>query len=174
MSSPAVGRPLASEYAPDFGRYINLIANPDPIAVLEDQLSSTRRLLGGISEERGGHRYAPEKWSIKEVVGHVIDAERVFAYRALRFARNDTTELPGFDQDVFAASTNFTNLPLTDIVREYEAVRVATLFLFKHLPADAWDRRGVANKNEMTVRALAFSIAGHEAHHVGILNRFYL
>ena len=144
------------------------------VAVLENQLNSTRAFLGGISEKQGNHRYEPGKWSIKEVVGHVADTERVFAYRALRFARNDQTELPGFDQDTFAANANFANLPLSDIVDEYVAVRMATVLLLRHVANDAWNRRGIANKNEMTVRALAFTIAGHELHHIDILKTRYL
>ena len=141
---------------------------------LKNQMESTRALLDSIPEGQGGKRYEPGKWSIKELVGHVADCERIFAYRALRFARNDQTVLPGFDQDTFAANANFANLPLSDIVQEYEAVRRATLFLFKDLDSEAWNRRGVANNNDLTVRAIAFIIAGHELHHVGILKDRYL
>jgi DinB superfamily len=174
MSTSVIGRPATSEYASYFGRYIDLVDETDVIAVLERQLKSTRILLGNIAEDKANHRYAPGKWSIKELVGHIVDSERVFAYRALRFARNDQTELPGFDQDAFAANANFGNLPLSDIVQEYEAVRTSTLLFLRHLPPEAWSRRGIANGNEMTVRALAFTIAGHEVHHVQILRDRYL
>jgi hypothetical protein len=169
-----IGKPAPSEFGAHFGRYINLVEDPDIIRVLENQLASTRALLAGISDETSVLRYEPGKWSIRELAGHVVDSERVFAYRALRFARNDKTELPGFDQDTFAANANFHNLPMQDIRLEYESVRTSTLFLFKHLQPEAWGRRGVANQNEITVRALAFTIAGHELHHMAILKGRYL
>jgi hypothetical protein len=174
MSTSVIGKPAPSEYAADFGRYIDLVDDTDVVAVLEGLLKSTRTFLGNIAEEKADHRYAPGKWSIKEVVGHIVDSERVFVYRALRFARNDQTELPGFDQDVFAANANFANLRLSDIVQEYEAVRMSTLLLLKHLSPEAWGRRGIANGNGMTVRAFAYTIAGHELHHVRILRDRYL
>ena len=174
MSMPLAGKPAESEYGAYYGRYIQLVAGADIVAVLQDQMRSTRALLDSISEEKGNHRYEAGKWSIKELVGHMVDTERVFAYRALRFARNDRTPLPGFDQDTFAANANFANLPLGSIIQEYEAVRGATVLLFKNLARDAWDRRGSANNNEVTVRAIAFTIAGHELHHIDILKKRYL
>ena len=174
MSTTVIGKPAPSEYGAYFGRYITLVPDSDIFAVLQDQMKSTRTLLDTVSEEKGNHRYEAGKWSIKELVGHVIDTERIFVYRALRFARNDQTELPGFDQDTFAASANFANIALSDIVQEYQAVRSATVFFFKHLATDAWSRRGIANNNEMTVRAVAFTIAGHELHHMDILKKRYL
>jgi hypothetical protein len=174
MSTSAIGKPAPTEYGAHFGRYINLIEDPDVIRVLESQLVTTRVLLESISEETSLMRYEPGKWSIRELVGHIADCERVFAYRALRFARNDKTELPGFDQDTFAANAGFHSLPMQEIRQEYESVRQSTLFLFKHLQPEAWTRRGVANQNESTVRALAFTIAGHELHHTGILKSRYL
>jgi hypothetical protein len=174
MSTTAIRKPAPSEYGAYFGRYITLIGNPDIIAGLERQLDETKALIGTLSEEKGNHRYEAGKWSIKELLGHVIDTERVFSYRALRFARNDSTELPGYDQDAFAANANYANISLVDILNEHEAVRRATLYLLKHLPSDAWDRHGIANKNHMTVRALAFTIAGHELHHRAILTTRYL
>jgi hypothetical protein len=172
--STASGKPELSEYGPYFGRYVTLVSGANIVNVLQDQLASTRAVLDAISEEKSNHRYAAGKWSIKELVGHVSDSERVFAYRALRFARNDATELSGFDQDIFAANTNFGNIPMRNIVQEYDAVRRSTLFLLKHLPEGAWMRRGIANKTEVTVRAIAFSIAGHELHHMAILQDRYL
>jgi uncharacterized damage-inducible protein DinB len=174
MSNPVAVKPDVSEYGSYFGRYITLVADADIVAVLEDQLKTTRALLDSISEEKANHRYEAGKWSIKELVGHIADAERIFAYRALRFARNDKTELPGFDQDTFAASANFANLSLSAIIQEYEAVRRATILLLKNLGNDAWSRRGKANNTELTVRAIAFTIAGHELHHLGILKSRYL
>ncbi len=174
MSTSAIGKPATSEYPVYYDRYITLVDETDIVATLQNQMKSTQALLASIPEERENYRYEPGKWSVKELAGHVIDTERVFAYRALRFARNDKTELPGFDQDTFAAQANFANVPLRDIVQEYEAVRHATILLFKHLDSDAWHRRGVANSNEISVRALAFVIAGHELHHADILRNRYL
>src|SRR5262249_48679154 len=131
-------------------------------------------LLGGVSPERADFRYAPGKWSIKEVVGHVIDTERIFSYRALRFARNDKTPLPGFEQDDYMPYTNFAQRELSDLAREFEHVRQATLFLFRNLDAAAWERRGTASGGELTVRAMAYVTAGHEIHHRTILQTKYL
>ena len=174
MSNPAAIKPRISEYGAYFGRYITLVAGADIVAVLEDQLQATRTLLDSISEEKANHRYEAGKWSIKELVGHIADTERVFAYRALRFARNDKTELPGFDQDTFTANANFANLSLGAIIEEYEAVRRASILLFKNLDGGAWSRRGTANNYELTVRAIAFTIAGHELHHMDSLKKRYL
>src|SRR5688572_11005615 len=154
------GRPAASEYAPYYEGYISLVGD-DVLAALNSQHAETMRLLRGIPEERGSFRYTEGKWSIKEVVGHIIDGERIFVHRALRFARNDQTELPGFDQDTYVANSNHNNLKMSDITDEYDAVRRATIAMFQNLDGDAWRRRGVANKNEISVRAVAFVIAGH-------------
>lgn len=168
-----VGKPPASEYASYYEQYISLVGD-DVLAAMESQHASTLSLLRGISEERGNFRYAEGKWSIKELVGHVIDGERIFVHRALRFARNDHTELPGFDQDTYVANSNYNNLRLSDITEEFEAVRRSTLAMFRNFDPSAWQRRGIANKNEISVRALAFIIAGHERHHMEILRTRYL
>jgi uncharacterized damage-inducible protein DinB len=174
MSTVTAGKPATSEYASFYGSYIARVADDDIVAVLENQMQSTRAFLETISDEQGDKAYAPGKWSVKELIGHVIDSERVFAYRALRFARNDQTALPGFDQETFTANANFANRLLSDVVQEFEAVRRATVLLFKHLSPDAWHRRGSANGNEITVLALAFVIAGHELHHMDVLKTRYL
>lgn len=174
MPSLAARRPEKTEYAEYFERYIQWIADTDVLATLERQRGEAAALLGGLSEQQGNHRYAPGKWSVKELAGHVIDTERVFSYRALRFSRNDATALPGFDQDAYAAHANHAAVSLQDIAAEFDAVRRSTLLLFQHLPPDAWDRRGVSNKNELTVRAAAFVIAGHAKHHIEILKSRYL
>jgi hypothetical protein len=174
MSTLVVGKPAETEYGSYFGRYISLIEDPDIVAALENQSKAMRALLETISEEKANYRYEPGKWSIKEVIGHVADAERIFAYRALRFARNDKTELPGFDENAFAANGCFANLALGDIIEEYAAVRRASVLLFKHLDQDAWHRRGTAKKIDVTVRALAFLVAGHELHHINVLKTRYL
>jgi hypothetical protein len=170
----AARRPENSEYAEYFDRYIQWIKDPDVLDVLERQRHSIESILGGLSEEQGNQRYAPGKWSVKELMGHVIDTERVFAYRALRFARNDATALAGFDQDAFALHANYANIPLQSIAAEFEAVRHATLLLFRHLQPEAWDRHGISNKNELSVRAAAYVIAGHAQHHLEILKSKYM
>jgi hypothetical protein len=143
------------------------------VTVLEQQLESTLQLLRGIDERLADFRYEPGKWSVKEVLGHIIDAERVFAYRALVFSRNDSTALPGFDQDKWAEYVNYSKLPFSQIVAEFEAVRRANIFLFRQCDAESWNRRGIANEKPMTTRAAAFSIAGHLEHHVEILKTRY-
>jgi hypothetical protein len=131
-------------------------------------------LIRSIPEARGDHRYAEGKWSVKEVIGHVIDTERVFAYRALQFARGDATPLAGFEQDDYVRCGSFDKRSLSDLADEYEQVRRATISLFANLDQGAWTRRGTANKNEVSVRGLAFIVAGHERHHVEILRTRYL
>lgn len=174
MSATSNNFPEATEYAPYYGRYVSLVPAGDILTVLSEQLDSTQRLLRGIDEEKAAHRYAPDKWSIKELVGHIIDTERIFAYRALRFARNDLTGLPGFEQDDYIRHADFDACPLGELVREFEFVRGANLLMFKHLSDEAWQRRGIASGGEVSVRALAFIMAGHERHHMEILRTRYL
>jgi hypothetical protein len=166
--------PDPSEYAPYYGRYISLVPGQDIVAALEDQPQETLALLSGLSEEQGDYRYAPAKWSIKEMLGHVNDTERVFAYRALRFARNDQTPLASFEQDDYVRSGNAGNCRLADLIEEFVCVRRATVWLFRQLSAEAWMRRGVASDNPVSVRAAAYIIAGHELHHRRILEQKYL
>lgn len=168
------GKPAESEYGGSFGRYVRLVHDVDIVPVLAHQLDSTIALLSPLAEIRGDHRYAPGKWTLKELIGHVIDSERVFAYRALRFARNDPTPLPGFDQDTFAANANFAGLALKEIIEEYRLVRSSTIYLLKNLASADWQRHGVADNTELSVRALAFTIAGHELHHLEIVKNRYL
>jgi hypothetical protein len=174
MSVSIVDRPDPTEYAAYYEKYVSLVPHGEILTTLEQQLDDTLSLLRGITESQSAFRYAPDKWSIKELVGHIIDTERIFSYRALRFARNDETPLPGFDQDVFNANASFDDYPLVELVSEFEHVRRSTIFLFKHLDKEAWSRRGIASDNEVSVRALAFIIAGHELHHLKILQTRYL
>jgi len=166
-------RPKANEYAPYYGRYINLVPHGDIVALLESQGRSTSALLSSVSEEQADYRYAPEKWSVKQVVGHVADTERIFAYRALRIARNDATPIEGFEQDDYVRYGSFTASKLADLREDLASVRQATLSLLRRLDAEAWRRRGTANQNEVTVLALAYIIAGHELHHLAILKDRY-
>jgi uncharacterized damage-inducible protein DinB len=168
-----IARPQPGEYAPYYDRYISLVQGDDILNTLDQQRRDTMLLLSCRDEEDGNFRYAPEKWSAKEVLGHVCDTERVFAYRALRIARADATPLEGFEQDDYVRNGPFTNRPLSDLVEDFIAVRRATLSLLRDLYEAAWMRRGVANKNEVTVRALAYTIAGHELHHRRILEEKY-
>jgi uncharacterized damage-inducible protein DinB len=174
MMNKNIGKPDTTEYLPYYGRYVSLVPDGDILTVLGKQAEETAALLNSIPESQGGFRYAPDKWSIKELVGHLIDCERIFAYRALRFARNDKTPLPGFEQDDYVTNASFDSCKLSDLASELKSVRQSTLFLFKHLDTNAWMRTGLANDSEASVRALAHIIAGHELHHRGILSSRYL
>jgi uncharacterized damage-inducible protein DinB len=169
-----VGAPASTEFNPYYGKYISLVAGGDILLSLEKQMAQTRALLASITEDRANYRYAPDKWSIKQVVGHLVDTERVFAYRALRIARGDRTPIEGFEQDDYVRNGPFEHGTLADLAEEYAAVRDATVRLLRALDQAAWMRTGVANKNEVTVRALAYIIAGHELHHRRILEEKYL
>ena len=168
-----IARPEPGEYDPYYDRYISLVAGSDILATLDAQRRQTMTLLCGRDEDDGDFRYAPDKWTAKQVLGHLCDTERIFAYRALRIARGDQTPMAGFEQDDYVRNGPFTQLPLSEIIEDYIAVRRATLTLLRNLDEPAWTRRGVANKNEVTVRALAYIIAGHELHHRQILEEKY-
>jgi len=167
-------RPLPGEYAPYYDRYISLVPANDVLAALEDQRRQMLLLLCGRTEADGDLRYAPDKWSLKEVLGHVNDTERIMSYRALRISRGDATPIEGYEQDDYVRNGPFARLPLADLIEDYIGVRRATISLFRNLDEAAWSRRGVANKNEVTVRALAYIIAGHELHHRQIIEEKYL
>jgi hypothetical protein len=176
VASPStftVSRPQAGEYEPYYDRYISLVADGDILPTLENQRRQTMLLLSGRDETDGDYRYAPDKWTAKEVLGHVCDTERIFAYRALRISRGDATPIEGFEQDDYVRNGPFAQRPLGELIEDYIGVRRATLTLLRNLDEAAWSRRGVANKNEITVRALAYIIAGHELHHRRILEEKY-
>lgn len=166
-------RPAPDEYAPYYGRYVSQVGDGDVLSTLKSQLDETLSLLRAIPEGRGGHRYAEGKWSIRESIGHMSDTERVFAYRAMRFSRNDATALPGFDENAFVANARFDERTLASLVDEFEAVRRATIAFFAGLTPDEMVRRGTASDNPVSVRALAWIIAGHEMHHREILKTRY-
>ena len=168
-----IARPQPGEYAPYYDRYISLVQGEDILDTLDQQRRQTMLLLSGRNDEDGDFRYAPGKWSAKEVLGHVCDTERIFAYRALRIARADATPVEGFEQDDYVRNGPFAQRPLADLVEDFIAVRRATLSLLRNLDEAAWSRRGIANNNEVTVRALAYTIAGHELHHLRILEEKY-
>jgi hypothetical protein len=174
MNTTTIQRPLADEHAPYYGKYIARVPDGDLVLLLRDQLMDTVALLRGVSPDRADFAYGPGKWSIKEVVGHMIDVERVMSYRALRFARNDATELPGFDENSWAVAAGSASRTLGDLLEEFQVVRSATIHLAKHLSADALARRGSANGQQVSVRALFYIIAGHERHHAELLRERYL
>jgi hypothetical protein len=164
-------RPDATEYAPAFARYVALVPEDDVVAALEAQLADLLALLRAVPEAVGNERHPPYTWSVKEVVGHVTDTERIFGYRALRFARGDTTPLPGFDENPYVRAAEFDRVPLQDLVSEFEALRRSHVFLFRNLTAATWVRRGEANGSAVSVRALAYLLVGHARHHTAILRR---
>ena len=167
-----IPKPEPDEHLPYYGKYIALVGD-DAMAALRSQAATTPRLLSGVNESRALFRNAPGKWSVKEVLGHVIDGERVFGHRALRFAREDRTPLPGFDENTWVPAARFDSRPLADLVADYVAVRTATLALFSSFDEATLLRRGIANGAEVSVRALAHIIAGHELHHVSLLRERY-
>lgn len=167
-------RPETTEYAPYYAGYVGQVSTGDVVENLSTQHEATLGLLRGIGEEQSLARYAPGKWSIREVVGHLIDAERIFTYRALRFARADETALAPFDENAYIANASFDDRSLASLCDEFEAVRRASVLLFASLNGTEWMRRGIASNNPMSVRALAWVTAGHELHHVGILRTRYL
>ncbi len=169
-----IGLPGRSEAAPYYFRYIDRIASGDIVAVLQTQLEEMSALLAGISEEKSLHRYAPDKWSIRQVVNHVNDTERVFVSRAFWFARGFDSPLPSYDQEVSADAARADEFSWARHVEEFRAVRLATLTFFRNLPGEAWMRGGIASGNPFTVRALAYITAGHASHHTAILREQYL
>jgi uncharacterized damage-inducible protein DinB len=175
MTGHAVsGRPEKGEFADYAAEDIARVAGDDAVAALEVQRRNIVELFAPLSDAAvAGRRYAPEKWTIKEVLGHLVDDERIFAYRLLRISRGDHTPLPGFDEKLFAANGGAEARPLAQLLEEYRAVREATLLLLRGLPADAWARRGEVNGYEASVRGLAFHIAGHELRHLAALRSHY-
>lgn len=173
MTPFMVGKPDKSEYVPYYERYIELVQGEDILKFLSAQIDSTVWYLRTLSDTQGDFRYAPDKWCVKEVVGHMIDTERVFAYRALSIARQDKASLPGFEQDDWVRTAGSGGQQLAELTSEFECVRRSNLYFFQHLERDAWQRRGIASGREFTVRAIAYIIAGHERHHLQILQTKY-
>ena len=175
MTTSAPGRPDASEYAPHFQRYIDrAIAEDDITSAMEAQVTELRALVGGLDDAAAGHRYAEGKWSVRELVGHVIDVERVFAYRAMCIARGETQSLPGFDEKQYAASSGADARSLADILGEFSELRAANLRMLRSLSPEAWTRSGLANEKPVTARAIAYVMLGHVRHHLGVLRERYL
>lgn len=169
-----IGRPQTGEFGTYYQKYVDLVPDGDIIKILNETNRATISLLESISDERSLFRYAPGKWSIKELIGHLSDTERIFSYRALRFSRGDQTELPGFEQDDYIGTAGFDSVPFAAILEDLSAVRRSTLSLYSNLPEDAFRRSGIASGAPVTVRALAYMTAGHELHHLNILKSRYL
>jgi len=168
-----LSRPAADEYLPYYERYVTLVPDGNLVDVLVDQQLDTIGMLRRVDDERGLYAYAPGKWTIKEVIGHLSDAERVFAYRALRFARGDDQPLAGFDENAYAPAGRFNERRIGSLIDEFQSIRAATVHVFRYLDEDEWARRGIANGNPISVRALGFVIAGHELHHARLLRERY-
>jgi hypothetical protein len=167
-------RPDRTEAAEYYFTYLDQVPDGDICTTLETQSEETLGVLRGISEERSLHRYEPDKWSIREVVGHINDTERLFVSRAFWFARGFESPLPSFDQQVAVAAAGANDRALRSHIDEFQAIRAATLSFFRNLPAEAWMRRGTASGNPFTVRALAHIAAGHVSHHMAIVRSRYL
>jgi len=169
-----VGRPDENEYAEFYGGYISLVGETDIVSALEQQFDVVRNVFSRVSEDRELFAYAPGKWTIRENLGHLIDGERVFSYRAFRISRNDKTPLPGFDQNPYVENGNSNSIPLTELLHEFSLVREATCILFKNLSVEAWNRTGTVNDAVVSVRALAHMMVGHVRHHLKNLEERYL
>ena len=169
-----IERPQEGDASPHMFTYINQVSGNDPVGELERQMANSLRLFSGITKERSLERYAPEKWSIRELVSHVTDTERAFAFRVLWFSRGFEAALPGYDQEIAAAGAEADSVSWDAHVEEFRQVRLSTISLFRNMPRAGWVRGGVANNNRITVRALAYVIPGHVEHHLGILRERYL
>ena len=173
MTTTPLPRPAAGEYGEFYSNYIAQVPDGDLLKFFEMQLREVRALLSSIAEGRGGFRYAEGKWSIKEVIGHLSDAERIFAYRALCFARKETAPLPSFDENAYAAAGDFDRRTMASIIDELVHARNSSIALFRTFTAETGARIGTASGKQMSVRALGWVIAGHAAHHVKVLKERY-
>ncbi len=173
MDAPPIPPPADGEYAPFYAGYVAQAQGIDLPRAYLDQLADLKARLGTLDPARGSHRYAEGKWSVQELVGHLCDAERVFAYRMLRIGRGDETPLPGFEENAYVATAGSDARTLPDLVEEFEALRRATFLLARHMPAEGWARRGTASGAEVSARALAAILYGHAAHHLAVLRDRY-
>ncbi len=172
MKAPT--RPAATDYAPAFAGYVSLVPEEEILHTIEEQSAVTQKILASLDEQKAAHRYAESKWSVKQVLGHMIDAERIFTSRALAIARGETQPLPGFDENEYVAAAAFDSWRLGDLSEHYALVRRATIVLFRNFPEEAWARQGTASGHAVTTAALAWIIVGHERHHAKILRERYL
>lgn len=167
-------RPAPTEAAPYYFNYIDRVQSDDVVQVLETQLDEAVAFLAGVSEEKSLHRYAPDKWSLRELLNHVNDTERLFVFRALWFARGFEEPLPSFDQNVAVSSSGADAVTWNDLIKEFRSIRQSTVAFFRSLPDGAWDRAGIASDNPFTVRALAYIAAGHVTHHIDVIRAHYV
>jgi uncharacterized damage-inducible protein DinB len=173
MTTSLRARPEPSEYAPFYHGYVASVPEGDVVALLREGGRALLDALATVPEDRGGYRYAEGKWSIREVIGHLIDAERIFTYRALRVARGDTTPLPAFEENEYVKTAGSDARTLSNLAREFGAVRESSVQLFESWPGDAWGRLGVASGQKVSARALAYITVGHTMHHLRILRERY-
>ena len=166
-----MSRPNVTDYATFYETYVSLVPEDDVLQAMKSQTEELFPFLRGITEEVACLRHPPYTWSVKEVIGHLLDAERIFAYRALRFARNDATPLASFDENAYMQAAEFDRYAFRDLVEEFDALRRSNQLFFNNLPATAWSRIGIASENKVTVNALAYIIVGHVRHHAAILRR---
>lgn len=169
-----MNRPTESEYPADYQSYIDQVSESDILPVLRAQMDELDVLLGRVEPQQETFRYAEGKWSIREIVGHLIDGERVFGYRAFCIARGEQQSLPGFDQDDYMVTSHYDKIELEDLLSELRLIRLGNIAMFRTLDEEAWSRMGVANNNSVSVRALAFGMAGHARHHMNVLRERYL
>lgn len=174
MNINAPGLPAKDEYAEWYAGYVALVPDGDVIAALTSQPDDLDTLLEGVTETTSSYRYAPDKWSIRQLVGHLIDAERVFALRALCFSRGETAALPGFDENSYVASSAYADVPLTELRLEFRTLRAANVLMFGRLGPEEWSRTGVASGWAVSVRALAYIMVGHPRHHMKVIGERYL
>lgn len=168
-----INRPQPDEYSAYAARYVDLVSNDPIVDILDYQKESTYNFFVKMGPDKAGYAYAEGKWTVKQVLGHMIDTERVFAFRAFCFSREAAT-LPGFDQDVYVNNTDFNNRSLEDLANEFKAVRESSLYLFRSISEAQQTRKGIASGNPVSVRALAYLMAGHELYHIKILKEKYL
>jgi len=166
-------RPSANDYAPAHANYVALCPEEDVLSAIEQQSSATQKLLSSVDEAKSAYRYAEGKWSIKEVLGHVGDAERILCYRALAVARGDAQPLPGFDEQEYVRNAAFDHWKFGDLLEQYALVRRATIVFLRNLAEEAWHRRGIANGHPISVLGMAYVILGHERHHLQVLAERY-
>ena len=169
-----MNRPTETEYAPDYQSYVDQVSENDVMAVLRAEVDDLDVLLNRVPTEKETYAYAEGKWTIREIIGHLIDGERVFGYRALCIARGETQNLPGFEQDDYLRTSPYNRIELEDLLSEFRLVRLSNVAMFRSLDEEAWDRVGTANNNAVSVRAIAFVMAGHVRHHMKVLRERYL
>jgi len=170
----SIHRPEPTEYDPYYDLYISLVKTDDMVGTLQKQAQQTRDLLSKVSAEKAEFRYAPGKWSVKEVLGHMNDTERIMSYRVLRIARGDQTPIEGYEQDDYVTGGKFGRRTMDDLLQEFQTIRNATIQLIRHLDEESAARRGTANNKQISARAVIYVIAGHELHHRRILEEKYL